>query len=77
MPAVALWYSHCSAASALSPLFSLCFASFHYYFFTFFCRTEPFSALPFLSLLFVFMVALVLSFSKYLVIKESYEVYTC
>ncbi|XP_029776179.1 dual specificity protein phosphatase CDC14B isoform X1 [Suricata suricatta] len=55
MPLMALWYSHCSAASARLSFF-LCFSCF--VFFLIFCRTEPF--LLCLSLPFVFTLWLIL-----------------
>ncbi|XP_027406061.1 dual specificity protein phosphatase CDC14B isoform X4 [Bos indicus x Bos taurus] len=45
MPLMALWYSHCSAAFALPSFFIVVYC------FLIFCRTETFSALPFLSCL--------------------------
>ncbi|XP_060265034.1 dual specificity protein phosphatase CDC14B isoform X2 [Ovis aries] len=45
MPLMAFWYSHCSAAFALPSFFIVVYC------FLIFCRTETFSALPFLSCL--------------------------
>ncbi|XP_038415202.1 dual specificity protein phosphatase CDC14B isoform X21 [Canis lupus familiaris] len=61
MPLMALWYSHCSAASAHPSRFV---------FIIIFCRTEPLSVLPFSPVCLYFMVDTVLSLSKYLSLKN-------
>ncbi|XP_053512231.1 dual specificity protein phosphatase CDC14B isoform X6 [Artibeus jamaicensis] len=74
MPLVALWYSHCSAASACPPLFYFDCFLFFYLFYFYFCRTEPFSALPFSPVCLYGWYCTV--FSKVFVIKGLYKEYT-